>query len=104
LAGFLVSFQEDEAGKHWVLYEGDNLIGRADSKVDCAVTIAHGTTSSRHAMLRCQGGQMTLSDLGSTNGTYRSNIRLSPESAVALNDGDNIRFGGFTVRLMMAKR
>ncbi len=104
LAGFLVSFQEQPNGQHWVLHEGDNLIGRADTKIDCAVPVAHGTTSTRHAMLRSQDGQMTLADLGSTNGTYRNNTRLSPESAIALNDGDEVRFGGFTVRLMMAKR
>jgi pSer/pThr/pTyr-binding forkhead associated (FHA) protein len=104
LTGFLVSFQEQPSGQHWVLHEGDNLVGRADTKVVCAVPVAHGTTSTRHAMLRCQNGQMTLADLGSTNGTYRNNTKLSPESAIALNDGDEIRFGGFTVRLMMAKR
>jgi hypothetical protein len=104
LAGFLVSFQDDDAGKHWLLHQGDNLIGRAETKVGCGVPIANSTTSTRHAMLRCDGPQMTLTDLGSTNGTYRNDARLSPESAIALNDGDNIRFGGFTVRLMMAKR
>lgn len=104
LGGFIYSFQEDGFGKHWVLYEGENLVGRAETNVKCEVPVAHGTTSTRHASLRCTNGQITLQDMKSTNGTYVNGRRLDPNVLTALNDGDQVRFGGFTVNLIVARR
>jgi pSer/pThr/pTyr-binding forkhead associated (FHA) protein len=103
LAAFLYSFQEENAGKHWVVYEGDNLIGRAETSVKCDVAIAHGTASTRHANLSSNNGNMTITCLGSTNGTYVNGRRIDANVPTPLNDGDKIRFGGFTAHLAAAK-
>jgi predicted component of type VI protein secretion system len=103
LAGFLYSFQEDTYGKHWVLHEGENLVGRAETSVKCDVPIAHGTTSTRHAAIICNDGQLTINDMKSTNGTYVNGQRIDPNMPRPLNDGDKIRFGGFTAFLSLAK-
>lgn len=104
LAGFVYSFQEDSFGKHWLLHEGENLIGRSETNVKCEIPIAHGTTSTRHATIRCSNGTMSLQDMKSTNGTYVNGRRLDPNIPVQLNDGDKVRFGGFTVNLVVAQR
>ncbi len=104
LGGFIYSFQDDARGKHWVIFEGENLIGRAETNVNCEVPIAHGTTSTRHATIRCANGQFTLQDMKSTNGTYVNGRRLEPNSPTQLTDGDKVRFGGYTVNLVIAQR
>lgn len=104
LAGFLVSFQEDNYGAHWVLHEGENLVGRAETSVRCDVPIAHGTTSTRHATLRCRDGMISVADMQSTNGTYVNGRRLGPGEEVPVQEGDKIRFGGYTAHVMVARR
>ena len=86
-----------------MLHDGDNLVGRAETSVKCDVPIAHGTTSTRHASLTCNNGQVSVSDMKSTNGTYVNGRRLDPNVPTPLNDGDKIRFGGFTAYLVVAK-
>ena len=96
LAGFLVSFQEDTYGNYWPLFEGENLVGRAETSVKCDVAITHGTTSTRHASLRITDASMVLADMKSTNGTYLNGRRLAPSEESAISDGDKVRFGGYT--------
>jgi hypothetical protein len=97
LAGFLVSFQDDPLGKHWPLYQGRNLIGRAETGQEVDVPIGHGTTSTNHATIEAEGGRLTLSDLGSTNGTFHNEEAIGFQGRRELRDGDKIRFGGFSV-------
>ncbi len=97
LAGFLVSFQDDALGKHWPLYQGTNLVGRAETGQEVDVPIGHGTTSTNHARVDAEGGRLTLSDLGSTNGTFHNEEAIGFQGRRELRDGDKIRFGGFSV-------
>ncbi len=103
LAGFLYSFQEDTYGKNWTLHEGENLVGRAETSVKCDVPIAHGTTSTRHATIACNDGQTTVRDMKSTNGTYVNGQRIDPNAPRPLNEGDKLRFGGYTTYLLVAR-
>ena len=55
--------------------------------------------SRKHARITSRGAYLYLSDLKSTNGTYKNKIRIDEE--VLLNDGDilhfaNIKFNVFT--------
>lgn len=64
-------------------------IGKNNASVDYA--IAHSTSVSRqHAAISRRNGQFTIVDLGSTNGTFVNDNRIS--GMVRLQDGDNIRF------------
>lgn len=103
LAAFIYSFQDDPGGQHWVLFEGENLVGRAETSVKCQVPIAHGTTSTRHAQIICNGGQLSVMDMKSTNGTYVNGRRIDPNVPTPLNDGDKVRFGGYTVYILPAR-
>lgn len=51
--------------------------------------------SRQHCVLQVQGTRATLTDLGSTNGTYVEGKRLS--APVALSDGAHVGLGGFTL-------
>lgn len=97
LTGFLISFQDDPLGKFWPLYQGKNLVGRAETGQKVEIPIAHGTTSTHHATVDCEGGRMVLSDLGSTNGTFHNEEAIGFQGRRELRDGDRIRFGGFSV-------
>ena len=64
-------------------------IGKKADLVDYAIN--NSTSVSRqHAMITRRRGQFFLTDLGSTNGTFINNNRIS--GSVELQDGDNIRF------------
>jgi hypothetical protein len=97
LAGFLVSFQDDPLGKFWPLHQGKNSVGRAETGQDVDVAIGHGTTSTHHASVECEGPRFTLSDLGSTNGTFHNEEAIGFQGRREVRDGDKIRFGGYSV-------
>lgn len=97
LAGFLVSYEDNDLGVFWPLHQGRNLIGRKDSAEGLNVEIDHPTTSSRHAIVfaRARPGHLEIQDPGSTNGTFVNDARLEIGARTQLHDGDRVRFGGF---------
>jgi len=97
LVGFLVSFQDEPAGRFWPLYKGRNSVGRADTGQHVDIPIAHGTTSTNHAAVDAEGSKTTLSDLGSTNGTFHNEEAIGFQGNRDLRDGDKVRFGGYSV-------
>ncbi len=71
-----------------LLMDGENVLGR-DPGV--GVRIDTPGVSRHHARILAQGGRFTLEDLGSKNGTYLREKRLS--SSGELVDGDEFRLG-----------
>jgi pSer/pThr/pTyr-binding forkhead associated (FHA) protein len=70
------------------LEETDVLtIGRTD---DNALMLEHPKVSRRHAEIQRKGSGFLLKDLGSTNGTWRGDMRLEQ---IVLQDGDEFRIG-----------
>ena len=49
------------------------------------------TVSTRHAEVALRGGLFVVTDLGSTNGTFVNNQRITQPTRLA--DGDLLRFG-----------
>lgn len=72
----------------FVLEEGENLLGRQKG---AAVTVGSAGVSRRHARITLSAGRATLEDLGSKNGTFVREERVS--SPRVLEDGDLIRLG-----------
>ncbi len=101
LAGFLVSFQDDPHGRFWPVWQGRNVIGRADTGQAVDIAIAHGTTSTHHAAIDCDADRWTITDLGSTNRTFHNEQPLAFQGRADLVNGDQIRFGGFSTFTMM---
>jgi pSer/pThr/pTyr-binding forkhead associated (FHA) protein len=58
--------------------------------------------SRRHAQLRYQGNQWTVTDLGSSNGTFVNEVALQPGVPFVIQDGSRLRFGGLNCTLRSA--
>ena len=73
---------------------GSTVIGRSSS---CDVVIRHGKVSRRHARIETVGGELTVRDLGSRNGTRvnGANVREA-----VLHPGDTVGIGPITFRLV----
>jgi len=67
---------------------GETLFGRDD---DVRVWIDDASVSRRHARIVVHDGKATLEDLGSKNGTFHNDNRLT--APVRLSDGDRIQVG-----------
>ncbi|MBC8141579.1 MAG: FHA domain-containing protein [Armatimonadetes bacterium] len=88
----------DTAGREYPLRVGDNLVGREGADV----VLPDKSVSRRHAQFDVQkSGAVTLTELGSTNGSRRGATPLVANQTVALSDGDELRFGAvrLTVRI-----
>ena len=92
---------EIEAGAEQQRFElpeasAEIVIGRS---ADCQWVIPSGAVSRRHAVLRRQGGDLVVEDLGSSNGTMVNGERLSGPRA--LRDGDKLKLGAVEIRVMI---
>lgn len=89
--GRLVVVESDilPIGAAVVLDQPEVLLGRDPHAA--AVLDGDGFVSGRHAMVRLRGGSPTVTDLGSTNGTYVNGDRIAAETP--LFEGDEVTVG-----------
>ena len=88
---YLVLLRGDVPGRMIGLSGGRQLIGRDGQ---ATIQLAEMSLSRRHAALVIDPeGSAQLTDLGSTNGTFRNGRRLEPEAPIAIRDGDRLGFG-----------
>ncbi len=78
------------------LPQGDSTVGRA---VSCLVRFNDPGVSRNHCRVRVHGERVTISDLGSSNGTRVNGKRI--EGAVELHDGDRIDIDSRTLHVVM---
>jgi DNA-binding winged helix-turn-helix (wHTH) protein len=76
------------------LRPGENVFGRDRH---AHVWLSDDSVSRRHARITVVGDQATLEDLGSKNGTFRRDERIT--SPVALGDGDAFAIGSVAMTL-----
>jgi DNA-binding winged helix-turn-helix (wHTH) protein len=81
------------------LAPGRNVLGRQPG-VDVVLDVPG--VSRVHARITVEDGEAVLSDLGSKNGTYTNNRRVTEETV--LRDGDQICIGPVIVTFRMASR
>lgn len=84
--GWLVPLEGAQAGELFTL-KARTIVGTAP---DCDVVLNDGSISGRHAEFVLAGGGFRVTDLGSTNGTYVNDKRVSSHDLV---DNDNVRLG-----------
>ena len=82
------------------LIDGDHVLGRDP---DLELFFDSPGVSRRHAVIRVDGDEATVEDLGSKNGTFVGNRRLDPSARLA--DGDVIRIGpvALTFKVLRAR-
>ena len=94
-----------------VLQGNTTLIGRhnreqgVEPEIDLGIHPVDRGVSTQHAVLRIRDSGLTITDLGSTNGTSLNGSEdLLPEGAeTALADGDRIHIGAWTtIRIVQA--
>jgi serine/threonine protein kinase len=78
------------AGRSYLFHQVVTTIGRTNGN---DLIISGRTVSRRHARLWFEGGRWYLTDMQSANGTLVNNMRLQPNQAVPLSEGDVINFG-----------
>ncbi len=78
----------DWRGVRLRIREGETVIGRG---VGCELHIDDPTSSRRHAAVELHGGQLTVRDLGSRNGTFLNGDRIGGVSP--LTKGDRLLVG-----------
>lgn len=84
-------------GNAFLLQEGDNWIGRDNGDITFP---GDGFVSGRHALLHLDSRGATISDLGSSNGTF---LRIDTNSK--LEDGDQLLIGRHLLKMaIMAVR
>jgi FHA domain len=95
-------------GQEFPLEEGNNLVGRWDPEtgafpeVDLDADDPEAKISRKHALIRIEGGKLTIEDIGSLNGTYvNRQPRLQPGSPVELKTGDEIIIGKTFLKLVV---
>jgi pSer/pThr/pTyr-binding forkhead associated (FHA) protein len=74
--------------REWVLGDGENILGRDEG---VAIRIDGAGVSRHHARIMVRSGRATIEDLGSKNGTFCGETRVTSPRALA--DGDVIRLG-----------
>jgi len=91
----LVMFKDDGTRKEFSVQSGKTVIGR---KEDCDLRIPVGEVSRQHAVMMIEDDTVTLRDLGSSNGTYVNNQRITEQE---LDPGDHIVIGPvvFTIQI-----
>jgi pSer/pThr/pTyr-binding forkhead associated (FHA) protein len=77
---------------------GDVVIGRSS---ECQWAIPSSGVSRKHARVSRQGTDVTIEDLGSSNGTFVNGERLGAPRV--LRDQDLVRLGSVEIRFLAAK-
>ena len=77
--------------KHIELTKFPFTIGKMAGCVDCALT--DDSISRLHARIEKRENKIFLTDMNSTNGTYKNGLRMEPNETVEIEPGDEIRLG-----------
>jgi pSer/pThr/pTyr-binding forkhead associated (FHA) protein len=92
-------------GWEYAIYEGLNVIGRADEQpVDIDLQPQEPDdrvwSSRQHAAITCQDGVMVIEDLSSSNGTYVNRQRVPPGDKRPLQKDDVIQIGEVHIKVL----
>jgi predicted component of type VI protein secretion system len=80
------------------LTPGVTVVGRQE---DCQLQVKSSQVSRRHCELSEKDGQLTVKDLGSSNGTFVNGEKV--EGSRALEPGDTLTLGNVTFRIERAE-
>ena len=76
------SYQLKMSGKTYVLYKGENIIGRASAN---EIFVENQFVSRRHAIINVDGDSLTITDY-SKNGTFVNDYKIFEPTELSIND------------------
>lgn len=91
--------REDEPVRNVRIDQSKIAVGRRNS---CDLTIPCPSVSGMHAELTLEGGQLYVTDLQSTNGTFLNGVRINQRSLV--NHGDLVQFAQVVFRARVEQK
>lgn len=94
LAGRLVS---KDGALSFEIHDGTNTVGRREGDND--IVIPDPYCSGRHADLSFADGKFTLTDVGSSNGTFVNGVKLDVDAPREVQGSDEITLGRTVFRL-----
>jgi hypothetical protein len=100
-AGWLVVTDGPDVGRHHMLVQGANLIGRGSS---CDVRLEDPTVSRQHARLVVDGERFLLFDLHSTSATYVDGVKVEPSLSSTIRDRSVITMGNTDLTFKLARQ
>ncbi len=71
------------------------VIGRQPASAD--IVLNHPEVSRDHARVQIKDGELTIEDLGSTNGTFVDGVKLEKGNPRRLQDGSELKLGQITL-------
>ena len=77
--------------QHIELKQFPCTVGKMAGYVD--YVLSDESISRIHARFDKQGEKVLLTDMNSTNGTYKNGLRMQPQETVEIEPGDEVRFG-----------
>lgn len=80
----------------YLLQPGENRFGRKDGN---AVVIADPYVSGGHGIIEVEGGEVYLTDTGSTNGTVLNDARMSANMRTLIGPDDVIKLGALEFKI-----
>lgn len=94
----LVVFKPDGSRMDIPLSKGSYRVGRGK---ECRLRVPLPSVSRKHCELHVSESELRVSDLGSSNGTFRNGLRLTPGDDVPLQAGDVLSVGAFQMTLQL---
>jgi diguanylate cyclase (GGDEF)-like protein len=88
---YLIVLAGSNVGEMYRVEEGETFLGRGQSST---IRLTDDGISRKHARLVQCGGEVTIEDLKSSNGTI---VNGAPVTTQTLKDGDKIRIGSTTI-------
>ncbi len=84
-------------GKQWYLEKNQLTIGR---NPDNYIFIDDRSVSKKHAMVHIHGTEISISDLGSTNGTEVTSKKVEANEKIILKNNDQIKVGNVIFKFL----
>ncbi|MEK8052157.1 GGDEF domain-containing protein [Ideonella sp. DXS22W] len=94
--GVLVLYSGDDAGRRFTLEPGAHVVGRSAA---AGLMIDDASISRRHALLQVSQGGTVLHDLGSANGSWVNEQRVTAPRPLV--DGDRLKLGRARLRFLV---
>ena len=93
----LVAIAGPDAGKSYMISEGDNVIGRNPA---CQVALSDKAVSRKHALIRFEGSKLTAFNLGGSTTTEVDGMKLD---GLNVSNGDLLTIGKTELTFVQAK-